>query len=90
MDRLANELSPIAVSAAAAARATATSPSGLTACTPVGEMSTGNAMSWPITVVAWVRSRGRSAMCGRKPISLNAATLSFAVSPCSEPATRAM
>ncbi len=38
---LANELSPIAVPRAAAARATATSPSGWTAWTPVGEMITG-------------------------------------------------
>jgi hypothetical protein len=88
--RLANEDRPIAVSAPAAARATATSPSGLTACTPVGEMITGKEMSWPSTVVAWARSRGRSAMCGRNPISRNAATLSSAVTPCSEPATSAM
>ena len=40
---LANELSPIAVPRAAAARATATSPSGWTACTPVGEIITGRA-----------------------------------------------
>ena len=40
-----NELSPIAVPRAAAARATATSPSGWTACTPVGEMITGSAIS---------------------------------------------
>lgn len=38
---LANELSPIAVPLVAAARATATSPSGCTAWTPVGEMITG-------------------------------------------------
>jgi hypothetical protein len=88
--RLANEDRPSAVSAPAAARATATSPSGLTACTPVGEMITGKEMSWPSTVVAWARSRGRSAMCGRKPISRKAATLSSAVTPCSEPATSAM
>ena len=47
---LANELRPIAVPRAAAARATATSPSGWTACTPVGEMMTGNEIGWPITV----------------------------------------
>ena len=35
----------MAVPAAAAARATATSPSGSTAWTPVGEIITGNAMS---------------------------------------------
>ena len=39
----ANELSPRAVPRAAAARATATSPSGCTACTPAGEQITGNA-----------------------------------------------
>ena len=33
---------------AAAARATATSPSGCTACTPVGEMSTGIEIGWPM------------------------------------------
>ena len=40
---------PITVPRAAAARATATSPSGCTACTPVGEMITGSEMSWPST-----------------------------------------
>src|SRR4051794_36120668 len=39
--RLANDDSPIAVPAFFAARATATSPSGLTAWTPVGETITG-------------------------------------------------
>ena len=38
---LANEERPIATPRAAAARATATSPSGCTACTPVGLISTG-------------------------------------------------
>ncbi len=42
---------------AAAARATATSPSGCTAWTPVGEMSTGSESVWPITVVARVALR---------------------------------
>ncbi len=36
-------------------RAAATSPSGCTACTPVGEINTGIEMDWPITVGA--RSR---------------------------------
>ena len=40
----------------AAARATASSPSGCTACTPVGEMSTGIEMGIPITVVPSDRS----------------------------------
>ena len=51
---LANDDSPIAVPRAAAARATATSPSGWTACTPVGEISTGSEISCPITVVAQI------------------------------------
>ena len=73
---LPNELRPIAVPRAAAARATATSPSGCTACTPVGEMITGREMSWPITWVDWSRVADRSAMCGANPSSPNAATLS--------------
>ena len=55
----ANEESPIAVPRAAAARATATSPSGCTACTPVGEISTGSEIGWPITVVAISRRGGQ-------------------------------
>jgi hypothetical protein len=45
--------------------------------------------SWPITVVAVSRLAGRSATCGRQAISSKAATLSFAVSPFSVPATSA-
>src|SRR5439155_7879 len=41
---LAKELSPTAVPAAAAARATPTSPSGWMPCAPVGDMITGNEM----------------------------------------------
>ena len=41
IERLAKELSPMATPRFAAARATATSPSGWTACTPVGEINTG-------------------------------------------------
>ncbi len=48
---LANELSPIAVPAAAAARATATSPPGSTAWAPAGETMTGKEISCPMTVV---------------------------------------
>ena len=88
-DRLANELSPIAVPAFFAARATATSPSGSTACTPVGEMITGIEMSWPITVVDRSFSNGRSHTCGRNSSSRNAAMLSSRVAPASLPATRA-
>ena len=62
---LANELRPMAVPRAAAARATATSPSGCTAWTPVGEMTTGREMLWPMTVV--VRSR-----LGRDPATWGA------------------
>jgi hypothetical protein len=80
----------MAVPAAAAARATATPPSGLTACTPVGEMTTGDAIPWPSTEVACSRCCGRSARCGRNPISPNARTLSSSVMPCSDPATRGM
>ena len=87
--RLANELRLIAVPRAAAARATATSPSGCTAWTPVGEMTTGNEIGWPITSVARSRLSERPATCGAKPSSPNAATLSSVVSPRSEPATSA-
>ena len=73
---LANDDSPIAVPRAAAARATATSPSGLTACTPVGEMTTGIEMSWPITVVARSRFSVAPMTCGANPSSVNASTLS--------------
>ena len=89
-DLLANELRPITVSRAAAALATATSPSGWTACTPVGEMSTGSDIDCPITVVARLRSWWRPAVWGAKPSSSNAATLSSVVSPRSEPATSAL
>ena len=86
---LANEDRPIAVPLAAAARATATSPSGCTAWTPVGEMTTGSEMSWPITVVAWSRLAEAPATCGAKPSRLNAAVLSAYDAPASDPASRA-
>src|SRR3954468_117171 len=86
---LAIEDSPIAVPRAAAARATATSPSGCTACTPVGLISTGSATSWPMTVVAICLALASPAVCGAKPISSKAATLSVAVRPFSDPATSA-
>lgn len=89
MDLLAKELRPIAVPRAAAARATATSPSGCTACTPVGEIITGIEMGWPITVVDRSRSPDSPATCGAKPSSEKAAMLSSTVSPFSEPATSA-
>ncbi len=85
----ANDDSPIAVPRAAAARATATSPSGCTACTPVGEISTGSEMSWPITVVAISLVAGSPATCGANPSSPNAATLSLIVAPASAPAISA-
>src|SRR6201993_4908505 len=84
---LPNELSPTAVPRLAAARATATSPSGCTACTPVGEQSTGIDTGWPSTVTARSRLAGRPPTCGVTPRSPNAATLSFSVAPCSDPAT---
>ena len=87
---LANELSPIAVPASAAPRATAISPSGCTACTPVGDAITGSEMSCPSTDVAVLRAAGRSAMRGgASPSSLKAATLSRRVVPFSLPASRA-
>ena len=85
----ANEESPIAVPRAAAARATATSPSGCTACTPVGEISTGREIGWPITVVAISRVAGSPATCGANPSSANASTLSRIVTPASAPAISA-
>src|ERR1700756_5528867 len=84
---LPNELSPTAVPRLAAARATATSPSGCTACTPVGEQSTGIDSSWPSTVTARSRLAGSPPTCGVNPSSPNAATLSVSVAPCSDPAT---
>ncbi len=85
----ANEESPIAVPRAAAARATATSPSGCTACTPVGEISTGSEMSCPMTGVAISRVAGSPATCGANPSSENASTLSRIVTPASAPAISA-
>ena len=87
---LANELSPIAVPRAAAARATATSPSGCTAWTPVGLMITGIEIGWPITSVAWSRSWRMPATWGAKPSSANANVLSSYVVPRSEPASSAL
>jgi hypothetical protein len=84
---LPNELSPTAVPRFAAARATATSPSGCTACTPVGEQITGMDTGWPSTVVARSRLAGSPPARGVNPSSPKAATLSFSVAPCSEPAT---
>ena len=57
----------MAVPRAAAARATATSPSGCTACTPVGEMRTGNAIRRPSTVVARSRSAGEAGRARGEP-----------------------
>jgi hypothetical protein len=86
---LAREDRPIATPRAAAARATATSPSGWTAWTPVGLIRTGMDIGWPMTVTPMFRSPARPAVCGAKPSSANAATLSSTVSPRSEPATSA-
>src|SRR5689334_7056576 len=84
---LPNELSPAAVPRLAAARATATSPSGCTACTPVGDKITGIDTGWPRTVTDRSRLAGSPPACGANPSSPNAATLSFSVAPCSDPAT---
>ena len=80
---------PMIVPRAAAARATATSPSGCTACTPVGLMITGRPICCPNTVVAWDRSGCWPTTCGASPSSVNAASLSVTLWPRSEPATRA-
>jgi hypothetical protein len=86
---LAIDDSPMAVPREAAARATSTSPSGVTAWTPVGLIRTGREISWPMTVVAICLSFASPAVCGAKPSSAKAATLSSTVSPRSEPAIRA-
>ena len=86
---LANDDNPIAIPRAAAARATATSPSGCTACTPVGEISTGIDTCWPSTVVLRSRCTDDPAICGANPSSANAASLSAIVLPRSEPAISA-
>ena len=67
---------PIAMPRFAAARATATSPSGCTACTPVGDMSTGIDSGWPMTVVAISRWANNPPTCGANPSSENASVLS--------------
>ena len=54
----------MAVPRAAAARATATSPSGWTAWTPVGDTMTGKEISWPITLVVRSRLGGLSGHVG--------------------------
>jgi hypothetical protein len=87
---LANDERPIAVPLAAAARATATSPSGCTACTPVGEITTGSEISCPITVVARSRFSMAPITCGANPSSPNASTLSATVMPFSLAASSAL
>ena len=88
---LPNELRPIAVPASAVPRATPASPSGCTACTPVGDAITGSAMSCPSTDVARSRAAGRFAIRGgANRSSPNAARLSCSVTPFSAPATSAM
>ena len=56
---LPNELRPIAVPASAVPLATPASPSGCTACTPVGDAITGSAISCPSTDVARSRAGGQ-------------------------------
>ena len=87
---LANELRPITVPRAAAARATATSPSGWTACTPVGEMITGSEIGWPMTVVVQVALRRQPGHVRREAqLAEGGSTLSLTVSPFSAPAISA-
>ena len=87
---LAKELRPIAVPRAAAARATATSPSGCTACTPVGEMITGSEIGCPSTVVASSRSAGSPAdVRGEAELPERGAGCRRSVMPFSDPATSA-
>jgi len=59
------------------------------AWTPVGEISTGNEIDWPMTVVAMVRSRLLPATCGAKPNRSKDSRLSLDESPFSDPAMRA-
>jgi hypothetical protein len=88
-DRLAKELSPTATPRLAPARATATSPSGCTAWTPVGESRTGIERDWPMTVVAMERSLARPATWGERPSWSKESRLSLEESPFSEPAMSA-
>ena len=90
MGLLANELSPIAIPRAALAFATATSPWGCTACTPVGEIKTGIEIGWPITLVAISRVGGWPTVIGDNFNSANAAELSFIDRPRSDPAISAL
>ena len=86
---LANELRPIAVPRAAAARATATSPSGCTACTPVGEIITGSEIGWPMTVVASSRLLGQAGDVRGEAQLAERGDVVVDVTPCSEPASSA-
>ena len=74
---LPKELSPIAVPRAAVALAIASSPSGCTACTPVGEVTTGKEIGWPMKDVARSRSECKPATRGASPSSENALVLSL-------------
>ena len=59
----------MAVPRAAAALAMATSPPGCTAWTPVGEITTGNEISCPMTLVVRSRLSAKPAAWGAKPSS---------------------
>ena len=88
---LARPLSPSAVPRAAAARATATSPSGCTACTPVGDSSTGRSIANAHHRGRQIaRAPARPRRAARSPSSANAATLSRSVWPRSAPAMIAL
>ena len=84
-EQLAKELSPMAMPRFVAARAIATSPSGWTAWTPVGEITTGIESDWPMTVVAIWRSLESPATCGAKPSRSKESRLSFEESPFCDP-----
>ena len=74
---------------AAAARATATSPSGCTACTPVGEISTGSEICCPITVVVRSRCGGSAADVRGEAELAERGDVVGERQPASEPATSA-
>ena len=89
MGLLPKALRHMTVPRAVAALATATSASGWTACTPVGEISTGMETGWPITLVDRSRPPGLPATVGANPNSPNAASFWLRVTPASAPARSA-
>ena len=90
MGLLAKELRPIGMPRLFDARATATSPSGCTACTPVGEMITGIDRSRPITLVSIERSAWSPATWGANPNWSNETLLASSEMPFSAPPMMAL